>query len=167
MNSINEVHLSVRSLVEFLFRGGDLDNRSRINPELAMSEGNRIHRMLQKKGGAGYHAEVGLQWRYATGRYDICIEGRADGVMEDYVPEEVRELEEQLPLFSAEYGLVDAPEPMTYIDEIKSTYQNLRRIQEPYTVHLAQAKCYAYIVSQEDNLEKIGVRVTYCNIEDR
>ncbi len=167
MNSVNEVHVSVRSLVEFLYRGGDLDNRSRINPELAMSEGNRIHRMLQKKGGAGYHAEVGLAWRYATGRYDICIEGRADGIMEDYVPEEVRELEEQLPLFSAEYGLVTAPEPMTYIDEIKSTYQKLSRIKEPYQVHLAQAKCYAYIVSQEDGLEKIGVRVTYCNIKDR
>lgn len=166
MNSINEIHLSVRNLVEFLFRSGDLDNRRRINPELAMSEGNRIHRMLQKKGGAGYHSEVSLQWRYATGRYDICIEGRADGVMEDYVPEEVRELEEQLPLFSAEYGIIDTPLPMTYIDEIKSTYQSLRHIKEPYQEHLAQAKCYAYIVAMEEELEQIGVRVTYCNIED-
>ncbi len=167
MHSINEVHLSVRSLVEFLFRGGDLDNRRHISPELAMSEGNRIHRMLQKKGGAGYHAEVVLQWRYPAERYDICLEGRADGIMEDYVPQEVRELEEQLPLFSAEYGLVDAPRPLTYIDEIKSTYQNLQRINEPYQVHLAQAKCYAYMVSQEEGLEEIGVRVTYCNIKDR
>ena len=77
MNSINEVHLSVRSLVEFIYRSGDLDNRSRTSPELAMREGNRIHRMLQKKGGPGYRAEVGLKWRYQTGRYDICLEGRA------------------------------------------------------------------------------------------
>ncbi len=166
MDTKKEIHLSVRSLVEFVFRGGDLDNRRKISPELAMSEGNRIHRMLQRKGGAGYHAEVELKWRYETPDYDICLEGRADGIMEDYVPEEWREQAEQLPLFAEEYGLVETPEPLTYIDEIKSTYQNLRYIKEPYLVHLAQAKCYAYIVAKEDALEKIGVRVTYCHIED-
>lgn len=167
MNSINEVHLSVRSLVEFLYRSGDLDNRSRTSPELAMREGNRIHRMLQKKGGAGYHAEVNLKWRYQTGRYDICLEGRADGVIEDYVPEEVHKMQEELPLFSEEFGLMDAPQPMTYIDEIKSTYRKLSRIKEPFVEHLAQAKCYAYIVAMEDGLEQIGVRVTYYNIKDQ
>lgn len=167
MNSINEVHLSVRSLVEFVYRSGDLDNRSRTSPELAMREGNRIHRMLQKKGGPGYHAEVGLQWRYQTGRYDICLEGRADGIMEDYVPEEVHKLQEELPLFSEEYGLVDVPDPMTYIDEIKSTYRKLSRIKEPFQEHLAQAKCYAYIVAMEDELAQVGIRVTYYNIKDQ
>ena len=167
MNSINEVHLSVRSLVEFIYRSGDLDNRSRTSPELAMREGNRIHRMLQKKGGPGYRAEVGLKWRYQTGRYDICLEGRADGVMEDYVPEEVHKMQEELPLFSEEFGLVDVPEPLTYIDEIKSTYRKLSRIKEPLVEHLAQAKCYAYIVAMEEGLERIGIRVTYYNIKDQ
>ncbi len=167
MNSINEVHLSVRSLVEFLYRSGDLDNRSRISPELAMHEGNRIHRMLQKKGGSGYRAEISLKWRYATGRYDICLEGRADGIMEDYVPEEIHNLQEELPLFSEEYGLVDMPEPLTYIDEIKSTYRKLGGIREPYVEHLAQAKCYAYIVAMEEELAQVGVRVTYYNIKDQ
>ena len=119
MIDIREVRLSVRSLVEFIYRSGDLDNRSRTSTELAMSEGNRIHRMLQKKGGPGYRAEVGLRWHYITEQYDICLEGRADGVMEDYVPEEYRRIEEQLPLFAAEYGIMEAPEPLTYIDEIK------------------------------------------------
>ena len=167
MNSINEVHLSVRNLVEFIYRSGDLDNRSRTSPQLAMREGNRIHRMLQKKGGPGYHAEVGLKWRYQTGRYDICLEGRADGIMEDYVPEEVHRMQEELPLFSEEYGLVEAPEALTYIDEIKSTYRKLSRIKEPYLEHLAQAKCYAYIVAMEENLTQVGVRVTYYNIKDQ
>ncbi len=165
MSDIREVRLSVRSLVEFIYRSGDLDNRSRTSPELAMSEGNRIHRMLQKKGGPGYRAEVGLRWHHITEQYDICIEGRADGVMEDYVPEKYRQIEEQLPLFAAEYGIIEAPEPLTYIDEIKGTYQKLNRIKEPYQVHLAQAKCYAYIMAMEDDLPKIGVRVTYCNID--
>ncbi len=165
MNEVKEIRLSVRSLVEFIYRSGDLDNRSRTSPELAMSEGNRIHRMLQKKGGAGYHAEVGLRYHYVTDKFDINLEGRADGVMEDYIPEEYRQMEEQLPLFAAEYGVIDTPKPLTYIDEIKSTYQKLSRIKEPYLVHLAQAKCYAYIVAVEDDLAEIGVRVTYCNID--
>ena len=166
MEHKKEIRLSVRSLVEFIFRSGDLDNRRKTSTELAMAEGNRVHRMLQKKGGAGYHAEVGLKWHYEAEGFDICLEGRADGIMEDYVPEEYLELGEQMPLFAAEYGIVDIPEPMTYIDEIKGTYQNLNRIQEPYLEHLAQAKCYAYIVAMEEALSEIGVRVTYCNFED-
>ncbi len=166
MDEVKEIRLSVRSLVEFIYRSGDLDNRHKTGSELAMSEGNRVHRMLQKKGGAGYHSEVGLKWHHGTDRYDICLEGRADGIMEDYVPEEYRHMEEQMPLFAPEYGVADIPKPLTYIDEIKGTYQNLNRIKEPYKEHLAQAKCYAYIVSQEDALSQIGVRVTYCNFED-
>ena len=166
MENKKELHLSVRSLVEFIFRSGDLDNRRKASSELAMAEGNRVHRMLQKKGGAGYHAEVGLRWHYEAEEYDICLEGRADGIMEDYVPEEYRQLGEQMPLFGPEYGLLDVPEPMTYIDEIKGTYQALNRIKEPYTEHLAQAKCYAYIVTMEEDLPQIGIRVTYCNFED-
>ena len=91
-----EVRLSVRSLVEFIYRSGDLDNRRRTSSEVAMSEGNRVHRMLQKKGGPGYHAEVGLRYHYVTEQYDICLEGRADGIMEDYVPEDYVKLTEHL-----------------------------------------------------------------------
>ncbi len=166
MEHKKEIRLSVRSLVEFIFRSGDLDNRRRTSSELAMAEGNRVHRMLQKKGGAGYHAEVGLRWHYEAEEYDICLEGRADGILEDYVPEEYRKLGEQMPLFATEYGLMDVPTPLTYIDEIKGTYQALSRIKEPYLEHLAQAKCYAYIVAMEEELPEIGVRVTYCNFED-
>ncbi len=166
MEHKKEIRLSVRSLVEFIFRSGDLDNRRRTSSELAMAEGNRVHRMLQKKGGAGYHAEVGLRWNYEAEEYHICLEGRADGIMEDYVPEEYRKLGEQMPLFATEYGLMDVPTPLTYIDEIKGTYQALSRIKEPYLEHLAQAKCYAYIVAMEEELSEIGVRVTYCNFED-
>ena len=165
MDNKKEIRLSVRSLVEFIFRSGDLDNRRKSSTELAMAEGNRVHRMLQKKGGAGYHAEVGLRYHYVTEEYDICLEGRADGIMEDYVPEDYQKLGEQMPLFAPEYGLVDVV-AMTYIDEIKGTYRALNRFEEPCPEHLAQAKCYAYMVAMEENLPEIGVRVTYCNFED-
>lgn len=166
MEDKKQIKVSVRSLVEFIFRSGNLDNRRKAASEQAMAEGSRVHRMLQKKGGAGYHAEVGLRALYETVAYDICLEGRADGIMEDYIPAEYTGMSEQMPLFAAEYGLIDVPEPMTYIDEIKGTYQSLKRITEPLAEHLAQAKCYAYIVAKEDMLERIGIRVTYCSLED-
>lgn len=46
-----EIHISVRQLVEFIFRSGDIDNRRGVSPEKAMQEGSRLHRMIQ--GGMG------------------------------------------------------------------------------------------------------------------
>lgn len=167
MEQLQDVKVSVRNLVEFIYRSGDLDNRFRANPEQAMAEGNRIHRMLQRKAGADYHPEVALKWIYQSTGYRVLLEGRADGIMDDYVPTEYQEMANQLPLFAADFGMIDIPKPMTYIDEIKSTYQKLRQIEAPYKEHLAQAKCYAYIVAMEEEFQEIGVRITYCNIESQ
>lgn len=79
-----EVRISVRSLVEFILRSGDIDNRKAVSGENAMQEGSRIHRMIQRRMGPEYHAEVPLSYRYPADEYDILIEGRADGIiMED------------------------------------------------------------------------------------
>ena len=103
-----------------------------------MQEGSRIHRMLQRRMGSEYHAEVGLKLNWAAEGYDIIIEGRADGIIDS-------EWEMRL-------GKIDDPSPKkpvpamssnVVIDEIKGTYKELRRIQNPVRVHLAQAKCYA------------------------
>ena len=56
-----EIRISVRGLVEFLLRSGDIDNRKKVSPEDAMSEGSRIHRMIQRRMGSGYHAEVSMK----------------------------------------------------------------------------------------------------------
>ena len=50
-----EIKVSVRGLVEFLLRTGDIDNRKKSAPDDAMAEGSRIHRMIQKKMGSSYH----------------------------------------------------------------------------------------------------------------
>ena len=43
-----QLHISVRNLVEFIFREGDIDNRSsRAMSADAMMEGTRIHRKIQ------------------------------------------------------------------------------------------------------------------------
>ena len=47
-----EIKVSVRGLVEFLLRTGDIDNRKKSAPDDAMAEGSRIHGMIQKKMGS-------------------------------------------------------------------------------------------------------------------
>ena len=40
-----EIRVSVRSLVEFILRSGNIDNRKAAMPENAMLEGGRIHQI--------------------------------------------------------------------------------------------------------------------------
>ena len=78
------IEISVRRLVEFVLRSGSIDNRIHQVSADAMQEGSRIHRMIQKSMGPDYHAEVPLKYIYNTGRYDLTIEGRADGILDKF-----------------------------------------------------------------------------------
>ena len=56
------IRISVRNLVEFVLRSGDIDNRCSGNAQKdAMLAGGRIHRKIQKRMGSGYRAEVPLK----------------------------------------------------------------------------------------------------------
>ena len=134
-----EIRVSVRNLVEFILRHGDIDNRRQGAPDNAMQEGSRIHRMIQRRMGAEYQAEVSLRYTEETAKYVLVVEGRADGIIE-------------------QNGEI-------IIDEIKGTYRDLHKMKEPVAVHLAQAKCYAYIYGLKRNCKEIRVRMTYCNID--
>lgn len=134
-----EIRISVRSLVEFILRSGNIDNRRAASADNAMQEGSRIHRMIQRRMGAEYQAEVGLKFSYNTGAYEIVVEGRADGI-------------------------ITTTEGVT-VDEIKGTFRDLKKMKEAVPVHLAQAKCYAYIYGEQKGLKNIRVRMTYCHIE--
>ena len=47
---MEQVRISVRNLVEFILRSGDIDNRrGRTATKEAMQEGSRIHRKLQRR----------------------------------------------------------------------------------------------------------------------
>ena len=133
------IRISVRNLVEFILRKGNIDNRILGSSEKeAMQLGSKIHRKIQKQMGPSYHAEVPLKILFPCEGYDLQIEGRADGII---TKEEVT------------------------IDEIKGVFKDLEQLEEPIEVHLAQAKCYAYIYAREKNLNKINVQMTYCNLE--
>ena len=79
-----KVRISVRNLVEFILREGDLDSRQGgTTDKEAMLLGGRIHRKIQRQMGGGYHAEVPLQIVVPCEKLDIIVEGRADGIIEE------------------------------------------------------------------------------------
>ena len=51
------------------------------------------------------------------------------------------------------------------VDEIKGVHRELRFVEEPVPVHLAQARCYAAIYAEQNQLEQMEVQMTYCNME--
>lgn len=134
------VKISVRNLVEFIMRSGNLDNRRTASADReAMRKGSKIHRKIQKQMGLSYKAEVPLVWMEEYEEFAIRLEGRADGIIEE--------------------------KDQVTIDEIKGVYMDLEYLEEPVPVHRAQAMCYAYIYGSQQNLEKVSVQMTYCHLE--
>lgn len=134
------IRISVRNLVEFILREGDIDNRKAGLPDKeAMQLGGRIHRKIQRQMGSDYHAEVPLKITVPCEGFAIQIEGRADGIQK-----------------TAD-GVV--------VDEIKGVLRELEYIEKPVSVHLAQAKCYGYIYGKQQELDSITVQMTYCQME--
>lgn len=138
------IKTSVRGMVEFVLRCGDIDNRRRSGSDNAMQEGSRIHRMIQRRMGGAYQAEVNLSYIIEEEAFDLILDGRADGIFPDTYEEYT---------------------DLTFIDEIKGVYRDVRRMRQPVEIHLSQAKCYAAIYARQQDLEYIGVQMTYCNID--
>ena len=135
-----QLHISVRNLVEFIFREGDIDNRSsRAMSADAMMEGTRIHRKIQGSKGKEYQAEVPLSHVVEGDLYELTVEGRADGIFTE--------------------------DGRCFVDEIKGMYRRVELFEKPVFVHRAQAMCYAYIFALQNNMEMIGIQMTYCNLE--
>ena len=134
------IRISVRNLVEFILREGDIDNRTGggQDPE-NMQMGSRIHRKIQRQMGSDYQAEVPLKTEIVCDGFTLKIEGRADGLI--HTKEQVM------------------------VDEIKGVLRELDRVQEPAGIHLAQAKCYASMVAEQEGVDEIGVQMTYCQME--
>ena len=160
---MQELHTSVRNLVEFILRGGDIDNRSGRMITDAMMEGSKIHRKIQRSMGEGYQAEVPLALTIEAEEYMLVIEGRADGIAYGEFPNQNSEREaDTQDTFLDRTG---KSEEMVYIDEIKGVYRNVATMEAPVYVHKAQAMCYAYIYALQNHLDQIGVQMTYCNLD--
>lgn len=165
------LRISVRRLVEFLLRSGDIDSSSEWRGGVeAMQAGSNIHRMLQAQGGDAYQAEVSLACSvfFPGGAFDpyaarldireetvadqpgffLRVEGRADGIVDDGTGPVI-------------------------VDEIKGTARDVSAIEAPLAVHEAQALCYAYLYLRKARGaaalssafgEQVVVRLTYASM---
>ena len=142
----NRIRVSVRNLVEFVLRSGDIDNRhSAGSQKEAMQAGSRLHRKIQKSMGADYRAEVSLKYRVEEDGFELLIEGRADGIIDK--------------------KLTSGSGREVLIDEIKGVYMDINTLEEPVGVHLAQAMCYGYFYGSEAEVSEVTLQLTYCNID--
>lgn len=133
------IRISVRNLVEFILRSGDLDSGKGTADKEAMQKGSRLHRKIQRQMKGGYQAEVPLKMDTEYEDLIIRVEGRADGII--------------------------TGEDEVCIDEIKGIYRDVNALEAPVEVHRAQAMCYAWIYAQQNSLEHISIQMTYANLD--
>ncbi len=133
---------SVRGLVEFVLREGDLPAGAGgfQEPDRALA-GIRGHRRLQKSRPEGYQAEVVISHIVESDELRLEIFGRIDGV------------------FSLD-------QPVT-IEEIKTTTQDLNLVAADNPLHWGQAQCYAYLYARQQGLAEIQVQLTYYHLDSQ
>lgn len=124
------IKVSVRNLVEFILRSGNIDNTQVTTADAdAMQEGSRIHRKIQKRMGSEYQAEVPLSITVPAFSldegYTLCVEGRADGIIH------TSKLNEDNNLY----------ENVVIIDEIKAIYMELSFLKR-----LPGTSCAGYVL---------------------
>ena len=137
--ALNVIKISIRDLVEFFLRSGDIDHRF-VGMNRAI-EGTKYHQKVQKAGGENYLAEVQLKYEILNTNFLFTLKGRADGIIIE-------------------------KDKNVLIDEIKTTHVPLEYINENYNLlHWAQAKCYAFIYGEQNDLGYLDVQITYYNID--
>lgn len=132
------IKVSVRELVEFVFRSGDLVI---LFPGSARAvEGTRAHQKIQQTRPDGYQPEVPVSHTVDSGGFVLEITGRIDGI------------------FTRDDPII--------IEEIKTTGLDPALIHEDrYPVHWAQARIYAHIYALQHGLATIRVQLTYYRID--
>ena len=140
-----EVRISVRDLVEYVYRSGDLDPRF-VGMGKAI-EGTKLHQKIQslrkdEAAGSGeiYLKEVSISMKVSCKDLNFIISGRIDGIM---------------------WGSAGIT-----LEEIKTTATPLEYIKgDSYPVHWAQAECYAFMYSSEQAGKVDNIRLTYYNAD--
>jgi DNA excision repair protein ERCC-2 len=131
-----EVSVSVRDLVAFCHRAGDIDHR--FTPSPTAEEGTEGHQKIYRRRPASYLREHPVEYRHRQGDIQLLVRGRADG----YDPQQV------------------------LLEEIKTCRVAFSDIPASVSrQHLAQARVYAAIVALEQGLDELEVRLTWFNID--
>ncbi len=126
-----------------MLRSGDLD--ARFAGSSRVLEGTRLHQKLQRQRradaeteGWDYAKEVAVSHSMDCGSFRLTVGGRIDGVIRCNGD--------------------------TIIEEIKSTEKSMELLSEGHGLHWAQAECYGYLYALENRLDRITIRLTYCQV---
>lgn len=132
------VRIAVRELVGFVLRAGDLAPAGFANLH-RLHEGVRAHQQLQRRRPPSYRAEVPVSCRVEATPVALEVSGRVDGVLTEddgYIVEEIKS--------------VDARPAEAASDE---------------PIHWAQVLVYGHMVAARLGLPRIGVQLTYVQLE--
>jgi DNA excision repair protein ERCC-2 len=136
--SRSAISVSVREMVEFVLRRGDLGGSGDFFAAARALEGTRGHQKLQKLRPDGYKPEVRLAHELHTPEFDLLVKGRVDGIL--HTPERL------------------------LIEEIKTIRGGWS--QSADLLHWAQAKIYAWIfATQQQFTGKIEMQLTYLELD--
>jgi len=130
------IQISVRELVEFVFRSGDLAVPF-VSAARAVA-GTRAHQLVQSSRPEDYESEVAVSILHEDEPLSLEISGRVDGL--------VRRGNDLL------------------IEEIKSTSRAPDPARQDNPVHWAQAKLYAYILGAQGRLKVVQIQLTYVQL---
>lgn len=145
----NNMRISVRNLIEFIYRQGDIDDR--IGGMSSAQEGTKLHKIIQKElkdeceqsKNETYTNEMYLSRELSYNGINITLEGRADGV------------------------IVTEPDKKVKIIEIKTTVKDLFILEENENfLHWAQGKLYGHIYCEKESLDNIDLDLVYCHREN-
>ncbi len=129
--------VSVRDLVAFVLRTGDLGGeRPFVGSDRAMA-GIRGHQKIQRSRPAGYETEIPVEYDVDAGEFVLRIRGRIDGLFT--TPEEV------------------------LLEEIKTLQGIWDRKADP--LHWAQAKFYGFIHAHVRSVSNLVIRLVYLELE--
>ncbi len=129
--------VSVRDLVEFVLRTGDLGGeRLFVGSDRALA-GIRGHQKIQRSRPAGYQTEIPVEYDVDGGDFVLRIRGRIDGLLE--TPGKV------------------------LLEEIKTVLGPWDQMADP--LHWAQAKFYGYIHASVQSLAELSLRLVYLQLE--
>ena len=128
--------VSVRDLVEFVLRQGDLGGaREFVGSDRALA-GIRGHQKIQRSRPTGYLTELPVEYRVETEEFTLHIRGRIDGL-----------------LITSQQVL---------LEEIKTVVGTWDHEADP--LHWAQAKFYAFIHAQEHALKELNIQLVYLEL---
>ncbi len=135
-----QIRISVRTLVEYSLRSGDLVSEFTFSSSDRAMEGNRAHQKIQQSRPKVYQPEVPVSYEVETEEFSVKIGGRIDGIYR--YPDRI------------------------VIDEIKSCTRPPESYEEDENpIHWGQVKTYAYIYATQHELLSIATQLTYINSE--